>query len=185
MKFIAVLGLAVAGALSLLLPFAASAQVDAPATTIVAPTSFLYDAWTIIQPIVTVLAGTVGPIAVAWITARVMALLKISNENAAQALEAQLREALHLSAMNALKYAASKYGLGLSGTAIELTGKAVLDSKVLTEALKYIRGKNPDAVDAFALDDKALTEIILSKVPDVKAIIAAGEPSDQQKAAAR
>jgi len=169
----------------LFIPVFAIAQTIPPSDSIVAPSSFLYDVWTIVQPVVALLVATIGPVIVGWLAARLAALIRTSDENTQKALEAQLREALHQSALNALKYASAKYGLGLAGAAIELTGKSIIDSKVMTEALKYIRNKNPDAVYAFNLDDKALSEIVLSKVPDVKAILAAGEAVDQQKAAAR
>jgi len=138
------------------------------ADSVVAPNSVWYEVWTVVQPIVTLLVATVGPLLVTWISVTLASLLKVSNEKQQKELEQQISNALHQSALNALKFALAKLGVALP---------ASLDvrSPLMIEAIEYVRSKNPDAVDAFSLDDDQLADIILSKVPDVNAILAAGK----------
>lgn len=134
----------------------------------------LIELWLIIQPIVQLLVLTVSPIIVAWIVVRVRGFLNIADKNQALEFEARLRAAIHESAMNALKFAATKAGTTLdAGTALSA------NTPMIREAINYVRTKNPDAVDAFQLNDKALSEIILSKVPDLIAL------TDKTKKSAR
>lgn len=134
------------------LPVMAQVVADAPE---IAPNGFLGDVWQIVQPIVTLFISTVGPAIVVWISARVIGLLKITDENQKLEVEAKLREALHQSALNALLYATSKYSPG---------SPSVLTSSVVGTAMDYVKEKNPDALKKLGVSDKALSEIIASKV---------------------
>ncbi|CAN7329303.1 hypothetical protein LJR231_001803 [Phyllobacterium sp. LjRoot231] len=168
MKNLCLMAVALATAF-FLVPIVAIAQ-NGP-ETIIPPTSFLFDVWEIVQPIAVVLGTTVGPIIGLWIAKQVITLLNITEATKSQELEDRLREALHASAMNALKYAAAK--AGLPPVALAATSSAVRD------AITYIKTKNPDAIDAFGLSDKALQEIILSKLPEVNAILASAKQLPQ------
>lgn len=129
------------------------------AGTVIAPSSFWYEAWTIVQPVVVLLVSTVGPVLVTWIAARLIALLKVTDEKQRVEIEAKLRDALHQSAANALRFALSKAGLPNVG--------GVISDTLLAEAAKYVVEKNPEALQKLGVDAKALDEIILSKLPEL------------------
>ena len=141
-----------------------AAAGGAGAQTVNAP-SVLADVWDILQPVIILLISTIGPLLVAWVGARLAMLLKIADDNQRKDLEQKLNAALHQSALNALKFATSKLGIP------PVTGLDVR-SPVIKEAVEYVRSKNPDAVDAFGLDDTSLAEIVMSKVPDVVSALA-------------
>lgn len=126
---------------------------------VIAPSSVWYEVWTIVQPIVVLLVSTVGPVLVTWIAARLIALLKVTDEKQRVEIEAKLREALHQSAANAIRFALSKVGLPNVGGAI--------NDAVLADAANYVVEKNPEALQKLGVDNKALREIILSKTPEI------------------
>lgn len=126
---------------------------------VIAPSSIWYEAWTIVQPVVVLLVSTVGPVLVTWIAARLIALLKVTDEKQRVEIEAKLRDALHQSALNAMKYAFAKAGLPA------IVG--VISPGLVAEAVTYVTEKNPDALKKLGVDNKALEEIILSKIPEV------------------
>ncbi len=125
---------------------------------VIAPSSIWYEVWTIVQPVIVLLVSTVGPVLVTWIAARLIALLKVTDEKQRVEIEAQLRAALHQSALNALKFAAARAGIPV---ALGTSGQLV------TMAADYVREKNPEALSKLGVDHKALEEIILSKIPDL------------------
>lgn len=129
------------------------------AEPVIAPSSWLYEVWTIVQPVVVLLVSTVGPVLVTWISARLIELLNVTNEKQRVEIEAKLREALHQSAANAIRFALSKAGLPNVG--------GVLNDTILAEAKKYVFEKNPEALHKLGVDAKGLEEIILSKIPDL------------------
>lgn len=126
---------------------------------VIAPSSIWYEAWTVVQPIVVLLVSTVGPVLVTWIAARLIALLKVTDEKQRVEIEAKLRDALHQSAANALRFALSKAGLPNVG--------GVISDTLLAEAAKYVVEKNPEALQKLGVDAKSLDEIILSKLPEL------------------
>ncbi|WP_107342005.1 hypothetical protein [Agrobacterium pusense] len=130
---------------------------------VIAPSSVWYEVWTIVQPVVVLLVSTVGPVLVTWIAARLIALLKVTDEKQRVEIEAKLREALHQSAANAIRFALSKAGVPHGVIRI---GGAINDA-VLAEAAKYVAEKNPEALQKLGVDSKGLEEIILSKLPDL------------------
>lgn len=130
---------------------------------VIAPSSVWYEVWTIVQPIVVLLVSTVGPVLVTWIAASLIALLKVTDEKQRVEIEAKLREALHQSAANAIRFALSKAGVPHGVIRI---GGAINDA-VLAEAAKYVAEKNPEALQKLGVDTKGLEEIILSKLPDL------------------
>lgn len=134
------------------LPVMAQVVADAPE---IAPNAFLGDVWQIVQPVVTLLVATVGPALVAWIAARVIALLKITDEKQKLEVEEKLRDALHQSAINALLYATSRYDAG---------SPSKVTSSVLSAAVDYVKEKNPDTLKKLGVSDRALSDIITSKV---------------------
>ncbi|MEJ8308622.1 hypothetical protein [Agrobacterium larrymoorei] len=129
------------------------------AQPVIAPSSWLYDVWTIVQPIVVLLVSTVGPVLVGWISARLIALLKVSDEKQRVEIEAKMREALHQSALNAIRFAFTKEGMP------SVAGR--MTDTVLNEAVAYVTDKNPEALAKLGVDQKALKEILLSKIPEV------------------
>lgn len=129
------------------------------AEPVIAPSSWLYEVWTIVQPVVVLLVSTVGPVLVTWISARLIELLNVTNEKQRVEIEAKLREALHQSAANAIRFALSKAGLPNVG--------GIINDTILAEASKYVIEKNPEALEKLGVDTKGLEEIILSKIPDL------------------
>lgn len=129
------------------------------ADPVIAPSSALYDVWTIVQPIAVLFVSTVGPVLVTWISARLIALLKVTDEKQRVEIETNLRNALHQSAMNAIRYAFTKAGMP------HIVGQ--LSDTVLNEAMSYVTEKNPEALQKLGVDQTALKEILLSKIPEV------------------
>lgn len=126
---------------------------------VIAPSSFWYDIWTIVQPVVVLLFSTVGPVLVAWISARVISLLKITDEKQRIDIESKLRDALHQSAANAVRFALAKAGV------IHVGGQ--VSDAIIADAARYVIEKNPDAIAKLGVNAKALNEIIMSKLPDM------------------
>lgn len=121
--------------------------------------TILRDAWGVVSPLVILLVSTVGPVLVAWLSARLIGLMNIKDEEAKLKIEAQLRDALHQSAANALRFAMTRIGA------------AGVTSEVLDVARTYVEEKNPDALDRLGVDPGNLRDILLSKVPDVLATL--------------
>lgn len=138
----------------------------AEATPVVGST-FLVDLWTILRPLVEVFVSIAGPAFVTWLTIRLTALIKTTDANKRLEIEGQLRDALHQSAFNALKYAASRAGVPFTGT---------FAPGVLKQAIQYVKDKNPQTLTDLGVSDDALSDIIHSKVPDLTALLnAAGK----------
>jgi hypothetical protein len=135
------------------------------ATPVIAPSSIWFDLWSVIQPLVVLLCSIVGPVLVTWISARLISLLKVADEKQQLEIETKLRNALHDSAANALKFALAR--AGISGGAIAQVTTAAITSVVLREATKYVEEKNPDALQKLGVTPDALQDIIMSKVPDL------------------
>lgn len=151
---VAVLAIIIAGALGTF----AFAEDGAGST--IAPSSLFYDVWTIVQPLAVLLASTVGPVLVTWIAARLIALLKISDEKQRLEIEKGMRDALHQSAANALKYAMAKAGM-------PPIFNAAVSRDVIADAIAYVHEKNPEALSGLDVHSDALRDIIISKVPDL------------------
>ena len=148
-------------AILVMVPSLALSQATTPATP-----DWIVETWSIVFPVVSLLVATVGPIVVAWLAKQLSDRLTLLDENSRKELEAKVRDALHQAALNSLKFALTKTGLPVA----EITKPAVI-----AEAVDYIRSKNPDTAKEAGLNNKGLEEIILSKVPDVIAILAAGK----------
>lgn len=127
---------------------------DAP---VIARSSIWFDLWTIVQPLVVLFVSIVGPVMVTWISARVLSFLKVADEEKRIEIEAKLRDALHQSALNAVKFAVGKAG----GSSVVATGN------VITEAIGYVQEKNPEGLQKLGVSETALRDIILSKLPDL------------------
>ncbi|MDA5627762.1 MULTISPECIES: hypothetical protein [Agrobacterium] len=151
--------IAIALAVTCIGAFILSPAFAQDAAPVIAPSSFWYELWLIVQPIAVMFVATVGPVMVTWIGARLIALLKITDEKQRVEIEVQLRTALHQSALNALKFAAARMGVPVT-----LTGAS---GQLVTMAADYVREKNPEALSKLGVDQKALEEIILSKIPDL------------------
>lgn len=123
--------------------------------------------WTILQPIVLLLVSTVGPILVTWIATRLAAVLQITEDDKRVALEKQLRDALHQSAENAIKLIIGKAVASGSDTIAGSLSGIANDSRALNQIVNYVKTKNPDAVATLGVDEKAILDIALSKIPNV------------------
>jgi hypothetical protein len=134
--------------------------------------------------VVTVATALIG-VATTVVTVRLNSWFGITNDTAQRANEQLVRNVLHDAVWSAVKYAAMKTGLTLDqlsaisagGSASSLTSKEFIDV-----ALAYVRSKNPDTAAAAGLapgasGDAGLTEIIISKVPDlIKMLVEAAVP---------
>lgn len=140
-----------------LLAFVAYPAFAQDAAPVIAPSSIWFDLWSIVQPVVVLLVSTVGPVLVTWISARIISFLKVSDQAKQAEIEAHLRDALHQSAMNALKYAMAKTNIAPS----------MIGATVISEAVKYVEDKNPEALAKLNVHGDALRDIIMSKVPDL------------------
>lgn len=130
----------------------------------IAPSSMFYDLWTIVQPLVVLLVSTVGPVLVTWIAARLINLLKITDQKQQVELETKLREALHQSAANGLKYAMVRAGVP-AGVG------SMLPDVIVRDAIAYVNEKNSDSLKKLDVHPDALRDIIMSKIPDlIKAV---------------
>lgn len=128
------------------------------------------DIWSVIFPIVQLLVVTAGPILVGWLVARISSVLKINGEAARAEFEKNLRDALHQSAVNALKLVTAKLMTG-NANAVPLAQSLDLNRDVLIE---YVMKRNPEAVEYFNLNPKGVMDIIQSKIPD---LFSAGPPA--------
>jgi hypothetical protein len=135
------------------------------AALVIAPSSIWFDLWSIVQPLVVLMCSIVGPVLVTWISARLISLLKVADEKQKLEIETKLRNAVHDSATNALKFALAR--TGIAGGAITQVTTAAITSVVLHEATKYVEKKNPDALQKLGVTPDALQDIIMSKVPDL------------------
>lgn len=133
----------------------AFAQDGAPA---VAPSSIWFDLWQILQPLVVLFFSIVGPVLVTWIGARLIGLLKITDQAKKLEVEVLLRDALHASAANAISYAVAKAGLAPG---------AGLTRQIIEDAATYVAQKNPETLAKLNVSENALRDIILSKVPGI------------------
>ncbi|MBO0142245.1 hypothetical protein JZX87_13845 [Agrobacterium sp. Ap1] len=130
------------------------------AEPIIAPYTIWGDVWEIVQPIVVLLVSTVGPVLVGWISARLLAVLKVTDEKQRLEVEGKLRDAIHQAALNALKFALARGG-------VRAAAPSLVTGEIISEAIGYVRSKNPDALEKLGVDQSALRDIIISKVPDI------------------
>jgi hypothetical protein len=118
-------------------------------------TSFLWALWSVLQPIILVLASTVGTALAAVISAQLVRWLNIKSKNERADLEGNLRNALHQSAENGINLAKVQ----LSKAAVES-----VSNKAINVAIDYVKQKNPAAVRKLKVSDAALADIVKSKI---------------------
>lgn len=128
------------------------------------------DLWSVIFPVVQLLIVTAGPLLVAWLAARISSVLKINGDAARAEFEKNLRDALHQSAVNALKLVTAKLMTG-GGSSVPLAQSIDINRDLLIE---YVMKRNPEAVEYFNLNPKGIMDIIQSKIPD---LFSAGPPA--------
>ncbi len=138
------------------------AQEAAP---VIARSSIWFDLWAVVQPLVVLLGSIVGSVLITWISARLISLLKVADEKQQLDIQAKLRQALHDSAANALKFALAQSGIS-SGMIASVTASAVT-SAMLRDATKYVEEKNPEALQKLGVTPNALQDIISSKAADL------------------
>lgn len=135
----------------------------------------------ILRPALEVFLSIVVPILVTWLVAQAIRFLGIKNEDQKIKVEADLRNALHAAAQNALLFAMTKYGLkvgslNMSESVKNLAQKAAIGDpaaselmgKVLNEAVEYyLKPKMSDSIAKLKASHQDLEDIVLSKVPSV------------------
>lgn len=138
-------------------------------TTIVevAPPTFLDNMWAQLQAPVLLLLTTVVTAAAGWLAVKVNTFFNVTNEAQQKANEVVIRNVLHEAVWSAVKYALTKTNMSLPVLKDGMPSKEFIDI-----AIDYVRTKNPDTAAAAGLSpspagDKGLTEIIVSKVPDL------------------
>lgn len=102
----------------------------------------------------------IGPLIDAAITAIVGYVLYRARGFINLSDEASVRKALHDAAFNAAKAMLQKHG-------VNPDMMTPIPPIVISDAIDYVREKNPDTAKRAGVDDKGLAEIILSKVPDI------------------
>ncbi|MDL2401270.1 hypothetical protein [Rhizobium mayense] len=142
-----VIGATVAAFLSI--SMIAHAADAAPATTSIADQIVGYGIDTVVG-----LLGLAG----AWIVKEIISLLGLFKITASQDVERNLRDVLHFAAENGLKFAFAKAGLPPS---VNPT------ADVIADAMFYVQGHAPDALDKLSVDEEALHRLILSKLPEM------------------
>lgn len=119
----------------------------------------------IFLPIVQLLVTTVAPVVVGVISAQLIRKLNIEDANQKLAFEKQLRDALHASAANAVRFALTKIGGGL--TPNDVLGNDSLLKELTNIAAEYVVEKNPDTLTKLGVEPKMLRDIIWSKLPNM------------------
>lgn len=131
---------------------------------------WLRDLIEILKPLIELLAMTVGPVLVTWISIRLTSALKMTDNAKRVEFEAQLRAALHQAAMNGLKAAASRYGSHI----FDVDG--YLRPTAIAQAVQYVQEKNPDTLRELNVSGVDLVDIIASKTAAIQAIPLPGSP---------
>ena len=135
---------------------------------------FLRSIWPVIEPLVMTLLTIVGPALVTWLSVRIVGLLKIKEDTQKAEVEQKMRDALHLSAENAIKLIIGQaLSSGVTSSPLEAIKNLSRDEGALNKVINYVQDKNPDAVKTFELTGKGILDIAISKIPDVLAAIAA------------
>jgi len=134
-------------------------------------------------PLVVTLATALVGVATTVVTVRLNSWFGITNEIQQRANEQLIRNVLHDAVWSAVKYAAQQTGLTADQLAAinDAQGTTATSKEFIDVALGYVRSKNPDTAAAAGLapdakGDAGLTEIILSKVPDLLKMLVPGGP---------
>lgn len=125
---------------------------------------FVQDALSAFIPLVMLFASIAGP-------ALVMKLLKkwnLSNEANEKEIEAAVKKSIHDAAANGLKTAMARAGVVLP---VNMEGK--VDQVLLADAIDYVATKNPGDIAKSGLSKVDIGDIVLSKVPELTAKLAA------------
>jgi len=120
----------------------------------------------VFKPIIELLVLTVGPVLVGAVSAKLIQTLNIQDAAKKTELDANLRDALHKSAENAIKFALARLGLS---TAIVSSG--VVNPAVIREAINYVVEKNPDALKGLEVSDDSLTDILMTKAVKLNDVV--------------
>lgn len=125
----------------------------------------LLEVWEVFKPIVGIIVTSAIAVYVPVIAHRINTALGLKNEEA-------IRDALHKAAENGVAYAQTK--LATAGAGPVTVGDT---TKIIGEAVDYVKSKNPDAIKKLGVGDKALTDIVMAKIGKVTEMQAAGTPS--------
>lgn len=121
----------------------------------------------ILEPIITLLVITVGPILVTLITARLSTLLSFKSDTEKANFEKAVSDAIHRSAVNGLKYAATRAGIDV------LKPDGTISKDVLLEASKYVQDKNPESLKKLGVDGGQLIDLLIAHAPEVDRVLKA------------
>lgn len=124
--------------------------------------NWLRDLYGVVQPLIVMLVGTLGPILVAWVAQRFVAMLNVKQEKDQAELEKALRDAIHASAQNAWMFALKR--LGLSFTDLQRMSDTDLLTALKT-AKSYVQDKNPEGLEKLGVNGQQLEDILLAKLP--------------------
>lgn len=135
----------------------------------------------ILRPALEVFLSVAVPALVTVLAAQAIRFLGIKSEDQKIKVEADLRNALHEAAQNALLFAMTKYGIKSGGNNATIDigwiaskagsgdpGASELMGKVLNEAVEYyLMPKMPDSITKLKATRQDLEDIVLSKIPRV------------------
>lgn len=127
---------------------------------------------TVIQPVLSVLAEFLVPAVVAYVAYFARQTFKLNDATKIAQFEKQMAEALHQAAANGLKLA---LGNQAGRPPHEIAQFLRLDNSPVVQALEYVLKNNPGSVKHFGLNADTLIPIVLSKLPEVLALIAKRE----------
>jgi hypothetical protein len=126
---------------------------------------WLREVYGILQPIITMLVTTVGPIFVGWVALKFTNALQIKSDKDKAEMEKALRDAIHASASNAWVFALKRLGLSFNDL-------SKMDDNQLLTALKtakdYVQDKNPEGLEKLNVNGQQLEDILLTKLPTAR-----------------
>lgn len=129
--------------------------------------------WSIVEPVVTLFAGIIVPIVFVWLSRKLETWLSIKTVDQQADFEAKLRDALHKSAETALKLVLVKAGATGAITASAVTDLLNASPTAMPSAVASVKTKNPDAVQFLGVSDDSIRDIIISKIPEIVALLLA------------
>lgn len=121
------------------------------------------------RPLIELVVSIAGPVIVTWLSIKLATVLNVKADKDKTELETRLRDALHISATNAIDYASKTLGVDLlaNKTLVAGTGipAGVTTAQVIQTAADYVKDKNPETLTKLNVSDSQLKDILLTKVP--------------------
>lgn len=117
----------------------------------------------VVLPVAVMAFSTAGTILVPALVYKLVSWLNIKEDVKRKELEEKWVATLHAAGANGLKVAMARLGMGTTA----ITGK--VSAEALSMAVNYVKSKNPETVAKLGVSEKDITDVILSKVPDLLA----------------